>query len=63
MKIENKGKFGLGERDYEKEKTNVVCMPCRTCICISVLQKLILVLVQDQNFRYFPNTLIAIKCS
>ena len=33
------------------------------CICISVLHKLILYHLQDQNFRHFPNTLITIKRS
>ena len=46
-------------------------MLCRTCICISVLHKLILVLLEDQNFRHFPNetelfarcSLLSVRCS
>ena len=36
--------FGL-KTCFEREKTNVVCMPCRRGICISVLRKVILYLI------------------
>ena len=38
---------------FEKEKTNVACIPCRTRICIFVLDKLILYHLEDQNFLPF----------
>ena len=37
---------------FEKEKTNVVCMPCRTCICISVLHELIFAIFQTHWFLW-----------
>ena len=37
-------------------------MPCRTCICISLLHKLILYHLEDQKLLLW-NTLITLKCS
>ena len=46
----NKEKLGLGKKHFaRKRKTNVVCMPYCTCICISLLHKLILYNLEDQK--------------
>ena len=53
----------MGKKHFaRKRKTNVVCMPCCTCICISLLHKLILYHLEDQKLLLW-NTLITLKCS